>query len=155
MSALAKNTDGNTNIVATISSYGNNGMSVIKELETQKEEIKPVLDFYDKLVRGWQGRALRAEKALKDPGNQSDAQQKVFKELLQFALQEMETHLPVYNEVKDMNDQLEAKIRECELMSVKSTLTHSNNTPVELDFRTAKELLYKADALIELRKEPS
>lgn len=152
MSALVT-TKGSTGTVSAISTSSDSGVSLIKELEAQKEELQPVLDFYDKLVKGWQGRVLRAEKALDDPGNQNEAQQKVFNELLRFALKEMETHLPVYNEIKTMKDQLEGKIREFELMQVKNSLTPSTHTPVKLDFRNAKELLFKADALIELRKE--
>lgn len=153
MSTLVKTTNESSTSVTTISGTSDSGADIIRELESQKEEIQPVLDFYERLVKGWQGRALRAEKALEDPGNKSDSQQKVFKELLQFALQEMKTHLPVYNEVKAMKEQLDDKIQQFKLMSVKATLTPSTHTSVELDFKHAKELLYKADALIELRKE--
>lgn len=151
MSTLVKTTNESSNSLTIISS--DSSADIIRELESQKEEVQPVLDFYEKLVKGWQGRVLRAEQALTDPGNQSESQQKVFNELLQFALREMETHLPVYNEVKVMKEQLDEKIQEFKLMSVKKTLTPSTHKPVELDFKQAKELLYKADALIELRKE--
>lgn len=126
---------------------------VIAELQEQQEELQPVLDFYDRLVKGWQGRALRAEQALKDPSNKSEAQQKVFNELLQYALHELKTHLPVYTEVKMMKEKLQEKIQQFELMNVKNSLTPSSAMSVELDFKNAQELLFKADALIELRSQ--
>lgn len=126
-------------------------VSLTEELEKQKREIQPIIDFYDRLVKGWHFRIIRAEIAMKDPGNQSEAQQKVFIELRDFAKSELEQHLPVFNEVSEMKKQIEQRIQQFDLMRFQNKLTASISTPVSLDFKDAQELIYKADALIELR----
>lgn len=134
-----------------VTGYTGSVASLTAELEHQKEEIQPVIDFYDRLVRGWHGRILRAELALKDPLNQSAGQQKVFLELRNVAKTELEKFLPILKEVQDVQEQLSDRIRDFDLMHFSgNTSAPASLTP---EFKAAKEILHKADALIELRSQ--
>lgn len=152
-----------TELVKTSSSYGTVALnaggytesisSMTAELESQIKELEPVMEFYDRLVRGWHGRILRAEQALKNPLNQSEVQQKVFLELRNVAKNELGKYLPVYNEFKAMKAEIEKKIGEFDLMRFKSSTTTASSFNVLDSFKQTEELLHRADALIELRKE--
>lgn len=152
-----------TELVKTPSSYGTVALNtggytesisgMTAELETQIRELEPVMEFYDRLVRGWHGRILRAEHALKNPLNQSDVQQKIFLELRNVAKGELEKYLPVFKEFKAMKAEIENKIAEFDLMRFKSSTTAPSSFNVLDSFKQTEQLLHRADALIELRKE--
>lgn len=153
MSELIKATKIQSASLERIPDTRESSIALTEELERQKQELQPVIDFYDRLVKGWHYRILRAEKAMKDPGNQSDSQQKVFAELFAVSRLELGKYLPVYNEVKEMQNQLDQRLQEFELMRFKNSVKPSTSTPVTPDFKEARELIYQADALIELRSQ--
>lgn len=130
-----------------------NSAVLADELEDQKEKLQPVIDFYDKLVKGWHFRILRAERAMADPKNKSDSQQKIFLELRNAAKVELDKYLPVYREMQEMQEMLDQRIKELEMMQFKNSLPKSGSSPAVIDFKEARELMYKADALIELRTQ--
>jgi hypothetical protein len=150
---LVKSPASYTAVSLNSSGYTESVSTMTEELEGQVKELLPVLDFYDRLVRGWHGRILRAEQAMKNPLNQSDAQQKIFLELRNVAKGELEKHLPVYKEVKAMKEEIENRIGEFDLMRFKSTAPANSTVNVLDSFKQTQELLHRADALIELRKE--
>lgn len=142
-----------TNSLSTIDGNTESIVSLTAELEIQKEQMQPVVDFYDRLVKGWHGRILRAELAMKDPLNQSSGQQKVFQELRNIAKTELENFLPVLREVQEMQEELSERIREFDMMRLKPSAPQVSIINVRDAFKQTKELLHRADALIELRNE--
>lgn len=150
---LAKTPDSYTAVAVNSGGYTKSVSDMTAELEKQMEELVPVIDFYDRLVRGWHGRILRAEHAMKNPLNQSEVQQNVFLELRNVAKVELEKYLPVYNELKAVKVELKNRIGEFDLMRFKPSAQVTSHVNVLDSFKQTKELLHRADALIELRKE--
>lgn len=153
MTELIQTSSPYTNSLSKIDGNTESFIFLTGELESQKEQMQPVVDFYDRLVKGWHGRILRAELAMKDPLNQSPGQQKVFQELRNIAKNELENFLPVLREVQKMQEELSERIREFDMMRLKPSAPQAFNINVSDSFKQTKELLHRADALIELRKE--
>lgn len=155
MTELAKSLSTYSAVAQAKGGYTESIANMTAELETQISELDPVIEFYDRLVRGWHGRILRAESALKNPLNESEVQQKVFFELRNVAKVNLEKYLPAFNELKTIKAEIEARIAEFDLMHfVANTPENFSATISDMDsFKQTKELLHRADALIELRKE--
>lgn len=142
--------------IATI--HNSNIVELRASLVQKQKEIGEVEDFYDTICRGWEKRKAIALVALVNKKNLQKENREILRALQKKAAQELDINNEQYATCHQLSVKLQEQIKNIDIFVNLQKLakltgdTSDVNSFSDSMVRSIHELVYKAEALIELKK---
>lgn len=120
-------------------------------LQAKREELIPLVSFYEDLREGWENRVAIAETALRNIKNISAEDRAKLKELMEIAHLEIQRIDDTFLETSKISDDLWRKIQDLDMLTLRQS-SEVQSVNVKIDIDSINQVFHQADALIELRQ---
>jgi hypothetical protein len=138
--------------ITDINPVEQDNITLFKErLKQKRDELIPIVEFYETLREGWENRVGIAKRALNNVANLSKADTKNIMELISIAQLEIKRIDDSFLETSMMSEALSRKMQDLDMMA----LRQSSGVPgieFNADLDSINRVFHQADALIELRQ---
>lgn len=127
-------------------------ITLFKErLQQKRNELIPIVEFYETLREGWENRVSIAERALSHIGNLSKADKRNIEELISIAQLEIKRIDDSFLETSMISDALMRKVQDLDMLAVRQS-SEVPGVEFKVDIDSINRVFHQADALIELRQ---
>lgn len=123
-----------------------------RRIEEKRQELLPIVAFYQTLRDGWIKRGHIAEVALENIQGLSKQDRDKLNELIDIAVIEIERIDDTFRETSQIFGSLRGKIQDLDMLALRQS-SAVPNINATFDIESINRIFHQADALIELRQE--
>lgn len=138
--------------IPNVDTFSEENITLFKSrLETKREELIPLVAFFEELKQGWEKRIAVASQVLSLQANRPKEDVKKLQELIKIAQLEVKRIDDTFLEVSKISDELRVKIQDLDMIALRK-ISEVPGVSFLIDVDSINRAVHQADALIEIRQ---